>query len=302
VKKSRKPEIGFPNAPFKPAKLSDWLELQAISSSNGRASAGALERELKRLGCGGIEAEGLIGNVLTEVDNRKQAAGDVAYPFLREPSSIKLNGKPKDYPAYVFCLGLSFFSWKIRKGVQETPWLLFEQLAGHSARGYLGGEVEVFGTSTREGSPGKQHFVDKVNRLSTNLREGQGFKPQRTFSTKDAKLDIVAWKPFRDQRASQVILFGQCAGGWNWTSKLTELEPEGFWDQWVEGGKVSQLMRSVFIPHRVFDTDEWDKHARAARLLFDRCRIAASAHDSIRTAPLGKKLLRCCQKEWNIAV
>jgi hypothetical protein len=296
------PQIGFPNAPFKPAKLADWLELQAILSPDKTASAGALERELNRLGRSGVQAESLIGNVFTEIDGRKQATGDLAYPFSREPSSIKVNGNARDYPAYVFCLALSFCSWKVRKGARETPWLLFEQLAAHSARGYLGGQVEIFGTSTREGSPSKKRFADKVNRLVSNLGEGDGFKTQRTFSTKDAKLDIVAWKPFPDARASQVILFGQCAGGANWTSKLTELDPDVFWDQWIVGGKVSHLLRSVFIPHRVFDTDEWEKHARAARLLFDRCRIAASAHDLMRQDPLATKLLRCCRKEWNITI
>jgi hypothetical protein len=187
--------------------------------------------------------------------------------------------------------------------VKENPWLLFEELAARSAKGYLGGEVEVFGTSIRQDESGKKRFIDKVNQLANSLREGERFRVQKTFSTKDAKLDVVAWKPFPDARASQIILFGQCAGGSNWIGKLTELEPDVFWDQWMVRGKVSQLLRSVFIPHRIFDVDEWDKHARDARLLFDRCRIAASAHSLVKKEdPLAKKLLRCCHKEWNISV
>lgn len=294
--------ISFPNAPFRAAKLADWLELQALNSAGGNASAGALERELKRLGYNGIKAEGLIGNVFTEIDSRKRAAGDAAYPFSREPTSIKIKGSAKDYPAYVFCLALSFFSWRVRKKATENPWLLFEQLAGHSAKGYLGGEMEVFGTSTREGKVCEKQFVEKVNRLAGQLREGDGFKTQKTFSTKDAKLDIVAWKPFPDARASQVVLFGQCAAGANWVAKLTELDPEVFWDQWMSRGRVSQLLRSVFIPHRLFDNDEWEKHARSARLLFDRCRIVASAHDLTKKGAFAKKLLGCCRSEWKISV
>src|SRR4029077_19097866 len=150
--------IAFPNQPFRPSKLADWLELQAIESAGREASAGALERELKRLGVQGTVAEGLIGNVFTEIDNRNQASGDDAYPFSREPSSIKIKGKAKEYPAYVFCLALSFHAWKPRKKAKDNPWLLFEQLAGHSAKGYLGGEAEVFGTSTRDKGLGNKRF------------------------------------------------------------------------------------------------------------------------------------------------
>jgi hypothetical protein len=293
-------QIIFPSAPFKPAKLADWLELQAIVSSDASASAGDLERELKRLGYSELQSEGLLGSVLTELDLRREAAGEEAYPFSREPTSIRANGPVSDYPAYVFCLALSFFSWKARKGARQNPWLLFEQLAGHSAKGYLGGKAEVFGTSTREGS--KTAFRNRVDGLAKDLREGDGFRAQRTFSTKDAKVDIVAWKPFPDARASQVVIFGQCASGANWNKKLTELDPDVFWDQWMATGKVSQLLRSVFVPHRIFENDEWEKHARDARLLFDRCRIAAFSHRSVRETPLARQLLRCCRTEWKVAM
>ena len=260
--------ISFPDSPFYPTSLADWLELQAISSPDGTASAGDLERELKRLSCSGTAAEDLIGNVFNEIDGRKQAAGEVAYPFLRGASSINVIGAAKEYPAYVFCLALSFCGWKARKGARHNPWLLFEELAGHSARGYLGGEVEVFGTSTREGKNGRGLFRKKVDRLAERLREGHQFRQQKTFSTKDAKLDIVAWKPFLDTRASQVILFGQCASGANWINKLTELDPEAFWDQWLERGKVSFPLRSVFIPHRVFDADGVGEACAASPIAF----------------------------------
>src|SRR5437773_2369191 len=188
----------FPQSPFRPDQLADWLELQAIEAADADASAGDLERELKPLNFGGIRAEGLIGNVVTEIDLREKAASAAAYPFVREPTAIKLKGEARDYPAYIFCLSLSYCAWKLRKRARENPWLLFEELAAHSAKGYLGGEVEVFGTSTRDNARNKKRFVQGVNRLAKLLGEGEGFKPQKTFSTKDDKLDIVAWKPFPD--------------------------------------------------------------------------------------------------------
>jgi hypothetical protein len=98
-------------------------------------------------------------------------------------------------------------------------------------------------------------------------------------STNDNKVDIGAWKNHLDSRASQAILFGQCAAGNDWSgAKLTKLDPEIFWDQWMLRGKVSSLLRSVFMPHRIFRDEEWNLHARKTRLLFDRCRVVASAH------------------------
>jgi hypothetical protein len=138
--------------------------------------------------------------------------------------------------------------------------------------------------------------------LARKLREGDCFSPQRTFSTKDSRLDVVAWKPFADGRASQLILFGQCAAGANWTSKLSALIPEDFWDLWMSGRKVSKPLRSVFIPHRLFEDDEWVHHATRARLLFDRCRVVAFAHLETASSQFAERLLKCCRTEWKLKV
>jgi hypothetical protein len=144
--------------------------------------------------------------------------------------------------------------------------------------------------------------VANINDLAKKLGEGEGFKKQSTFSAKDSKLDLVAWKSFQDGRPSQIILFGQCAAGDNWTNKLTELIPEDFWDQWMARAKVSSPLRSVFMPHRVYDHERWDKHARSARLLFDRCRVVAHAHQDTVTGEFATRLLNCCRTEWKLRV
>jgi hypothetical protein len=292
--------LPFPNAPFRPEELSDWLELAAIDSDDKDASAGDLERELKRLGC--HDAESRIGNAFTEIDQREKAAGADAYPFSRERTSISLKSDAKDFPAYVFCLALSYCKWKARKEASENPWLLFEELAFHSAKEYVGGEGHIFGTSSRGGRKAGKVFVENINTLASKLREGDGFKKQKTFSTKDSKLDIVAWKPFPDGRPSQIILFGQCAGGANWTDKLTELDPEVFWDCWMSAGKISKPLRSIFMPHRLFDDEEWNQRATSARLLFDRCRIVAFAHKATVTGAFACRLLTCCRDEWKLKI
>lgn len=291
--------IEFPGT-FQPEDLADWLELAAIQAADKNASAGDLERELKRLGK--ADPEEITGNVFTEIDRRESAAGKDAYPFERKNTSIELKAKAGTYPAYVFCLALSHYKWKARKGAPENPWLLFEELARYTAQNYMGGEAIVFGTSCRLKKTGEKRFVSNINDLAKKLGEGEGFKKQSTHSAKDSKLDLVAWKSFQDRRSSQVILFGQCAAGDNWINKLTELDPDVFWDQWMERGKVSSLLRSVFMPHRIHDLDQWNKHARSARLLFDRCRVVAHSHQATATGGFADRLLNCCRTEWKLDV
>ena len=292
--------IEFPESPFRTEELADWLELTAIQAADQNASAGDLERELKRLG--NADPSGLLGSVFLEVERREKAAGKEAYPFDRKDSSIELKAEAKNYPAYVFCLALSYRKWMQRTKAPENPWLLFEELAHYSAKNYLGGDALVFGTSSRGGVKANKRFEANVNALAKSLGEGEGFRPQRTFSAKDSKLDLVAWKGFPDCRPSQLVLFGQCAAGANWTAKLNELIPEEFWDQWMSRGKVSMPLRSVFMPHRVFEHDRWENHARSARLLFDRCRVVAFAHTETAHGRFANRLLKCCRTEWNLRV
>jgi hypothetical protein len=179
--------IGFPKSPFGPEDLADWLELNAIQADDNNASAGDLERELKRLGY--RDPEGLMGNVFTELDRREKATGGTAYPFNRKNTSIEVKGKSKNYPAYIFCLALSYCRWKARKGTKENPWLLFEELARYSAKNYLGGEAIVFGTSCRSGSGSQRRFEANIDELAKKVGEGERFRAQATLSAKDSKQD-----------------------------------------------------------------------------------------------------------------
>jgi hypothetical protein len=279
----------FPPGVATPIELSDWLEIVALTAPDGDASAGDLERPLRRLGYSNPEE--LIGRVFTEIDRRVKAAGD-AYPFIRGNELVSRKSTVSDYLPYVFCLLLSYFKWKAKKGVAHNPWLLFEEMAHVAAREYLNAPNTslLFGTSVREK---KVTFSDSIDALCTRLREGNGFRAQSTHA-KDDRLDVVVWKDFPDNDPSQMVLFGQCAAGDDWKKKVSELQPEAFGSQWLQRQLISPVVRSFYMPHRL-EASSWELWARKAGILFDRCRVAYFAHRQPAYFSSKGRYLACCR-------
>ena len=216
--------------------------------------------------------------VFLELEERVRSTGD-AYPFEISGGTLRLRAHPKNFPAYTFCLVLSYFKWKPKKGARVDPWKLFEELSCRAAGHYMRGDVFWFAARGAGANPksggGRQPtvFQQGINGLCNVLGEGQGFKNQPTLNRQDDKVDLVAWRDFLDKRPSKLVMFGQCAGGQNWTGKTAELQPGSFWDQWMQDGKISPLIRSFYMPHRI-PRAEWAYNARRSGILFDRCRIA----------------------------
>lgn len=282
------------------ARLADWLELTALETDDGDASAGDLERALNIQTTGDLADT--LAQVFDEIHLRQRAAAD-AYPFDTNGTVVALRDRfPVEPAPYLFCLLLSYCGWKKTRGAKFDPWLLFEHLSCVAARRYVDGEAILFGTSSRQGRGARNVFQTQVNRLTTELCEGEGYKQLPGVRIQDGRLDLVAWKPFPDRRGSQLLLFGQCAAGANWDgAKLSELQPqEGFWANWMLDAAVSPLIRSYFVPHRIPDIGYWKRNARLGGVLFDRCRVALhSAGDSSRDAVrVFKELRRSCREHW----
>lgn len=272
--------LKLPDTPTDKIKLADWLEIKAIISPDQNASIGDLERALKIssvLESNSNQDEAIEQKcleVISELEERALAACD-SYPYIIEGGTLELKEGLEKYSAYVFCLCLSYFRWSTKrfKEIDINPWHLFEELSAIAAAKYLDGHVFILGTSRRNRKKYKNAFKEAVNQLCKLIGEGNGYREQPSQSTKDDKVDLIAWKDFRDMRTSKLIMFGQCAGGNNWTMKLTDLDPHAFWSQWIVEGSVSPHLRSFYIPHRVH-RNKWDHHARRAHIMFDRCRIA----------------------------
>jgi len=264
--------------------LADWLELVSLVADDNNSSRGDLEQVVRRSGvydAYGPLADEKIDAFCLEVfyilENRRNVLA-VSYPFEIKGGLIKARKTPKpDQIPYIYCLCLSYFGGKKRKGLD--PRLLFEELASYAAAAYVDGECFIFGTSRTRNGRATLGFKKGVSELCKFLGEGSDFRDQPGLGKKDDKVDLVAVKHFSDRASSKLIVFGQCATGNNWTTKTTEMQPAAFCGHWMQSNMVSEMLRSIFIPHLV-KSSEWDYYARRAGLVFDRTRISywASRH------------------------
>lgn len=265
--------IPLPARPTDPLKLADWLEIYALVAPDGNSSRGDLESALRTASL--LEGEEAIERkcleVFTELEDRQKAA-DTAYPFNVDGSILRSTNW-QDYPAYVFCLCLSYFGCKEKKGSKAFPRRWFEHLARDAAQCYIGGKALRFG-SPRLRSELPTNFKAAIERICKQLNEGTAYKAGGLPDRRDDAVDIIAWKHFPDKLPGKLILFGNCATEKDWEgSKKTELMPGPFCSDWMVDPPRCEIIRSLFIPHRV-ETQRFLSHLKRAGIIFDRCRIS----------------------------
>lgn len=250
------------------------MEIFALEDKDGSSSIGDLERELNRNSVDTQEREECCASVSTELNFRSKGAAD-GYPFTFSGSLLKQKEDLTKHTPYIFCLFLSYFDGAKKKYKHIYPDRIFEHIARIAARNYLDGEAVRFGwPRVPDEIPSK--FTPAVKKLCEHLGE-VSHNGKKSGRAKDDELDVVAWKHFPDKRSGKIILWGQCAAGWDWEDKLT-FDPEAFRLRWVQPGFANPLLKSIFIPHTVNSAD-WDYFAAAAKILFDRCRIASYSFD-----------------------
>ncbi len=263
-----------PARPTDPLQLADWIELRSLIASDQNASRMEL-RSLLRI-CAVVaeeDQERLVLETFAELDRRASASGE-AYPFTVEGSLVRLRSKHwQDYPAYVFCLLVSYVG--ARKWKKLDPTRLFEEVARLALSRYVDGQAERFGFP-RPKLP--KPFVAAVEALCVNMKEGKGVRDSSAHpGAKDDALDIVAWHAFPDGLSGKLIIFGQCAAGGNWFDKRSELVPTSFCKKWMEEQPVIDPIKAFVIPHRI-ESARWYHLSCDAGIVFERCRVAYLSH------------------------
>lgn len=208
---------------------------------------------------------------------RAQACGPgKGYPFILTGEGIEL--RDSFSPAYLFQLLVSLGSVDAHHD-GTTVYKLFEELSAVAAGQYLGDSktTVVFGWP-RSTLPGG--FRDAVAALVKLLREGKGCKDREGLDhAKDDGLDIVAWREFPDRRASKLILFGQCAAGKGWRDKASELRPDDWCKNNLDGTLAVNPIPAFFVPRAL--SEEHAEYYGINQILLDRCRISALCSGSL---------------------
>ena len=265
-------------------KWADWLELSAVHRADHSSSRGDIEGALRLSGYqDGQEAiENRCNDVFFELLDRSSSAGE-AYPFTVMPSLLEAKGAVDDYPAYFFCLCLSYAGWNKKKGQGQIAARMFEDLSCVAAKAYIGGDVARFAYQRKGGKSGlPKGFREAIAGLAIGLAEGEGCVHAPARSTKDDALDVVAWRHFPDRQAGKLLLVGQCASGEDWVGKLNDLNPIATTNEWMIRPIISPMLRAMFIPHRI-RREEWERCSRRAGVIFDRCRLAHWVHSAAET-------------------
>lgn len=276
----------MPAASAGPEQLADWLELRAMVDSDGTSSIQDVIGGIRRSGTftenapddenrfdRGAEVSEAVANAVFNAVEARQSATNGEYPFRVSGQTIQYVA-PRDESLYTFLLLLSWYGH--RAVANQKPEKMFEDVSLAAARGYLGGQAAgargfEFGFPRRWNA---KDFPTVLLDLCIALGEGRpGEDRPATKAQKDAKLDLVAWRPFPDGRPGKVIAFGQCATGKDWRSKLVELNPQKFMKKWLHQHTAVDPLAFFFMPHRP-DEDEWADHCIDGGVLFDRCRIA----------------------------
>ena len=219
------------------------------------------------------ELERIADAAFEELALRKAYLG-AHYPFIVN-TALSAESGAKISP-YVFLTALTFFGTEM-ENMPESGSSLFENISAAALVEYLGGAETVqsydFGFPRRNGPKG---FRKAIEALCRELGEGLGCKVRKplTQNVKDAKLDLVAWVPFSDMRRNQLSVFGQCAAGANWESKLNELQPVDFCNIWLKEPPAMSPLLAFFVPRKIMD-DVWFRVCVGERrVIFDRLRIA----------------------------
>lgn len=267
----------------------DWLEVLALSAPDGDSSFQDLVSEVRRAGTldafsdqdgldtGSEKSQVLASDAFARLDLRAKACGD-SYPFVIDDQTVTVKDadEAKRSP-YSFMLLLRMFGVCAGpRGIKGATH--FEELCERAASQYLGGhalgvESYHFGFPRRTSPSGFRAALDELCR---RLGEGGGARdtPARR-NQKDAKLDLVAWRPFPDLRAGKLIAFGQCAAGDNWDGKVTELSPRSFIYQWTNTRIFGFEPLVFFFVPRCLDDAEWESvSSQGDTIPFDRCRIS----------------------------
>jgi hypothetical protein len=244
--------------------VADWIEL-FITTTEEFISKSNLSHLLERAS-GEEPKEAFIGDIWRELKSREKKYR--VRPFIVDGPVVETTNNYKSKSTYIACLLMSLFG--VASSSKRTP-KLFERLSCFAVKAYLGGEAIVFGWPVELGK--SPSIRDRIIEISVKLNERYVESPPEKY--KDRGVDVVAWKPFHEQRPSQIVFLLQCAAGQNWRGKAPTL-PIRSWEQYIHWS--NNPVKAFAVPCIIPDHD-WHEISKDGGVLFDRIRITNLTHE-----------------------
>ena len=214
------------------------------------------------------------------------------YPLTVSSESVSLREGSVALPIYRFLALVRARHLYSRVRALRDPGQEFEELVNYAVGAYVGGQVVRFGPgATGERGDGLppvlwDAVVDLAQRMhesANSIRdEGQG----------DYRVDVIAWKPFGDERAGQVIVLCQSTISENeWITKLPA-------KRWMERRLVHFLanpIEAVAFPETLSLTSREElRGGNFHAIPFDRLRILGMVDANTVPESLTKRLDEWC--------
>jgi hypothetical protein len=284
--------------------LADWMELQALSSSRGRATMATLSNVLdiadddaaqttvmdeetgELLDDSILEEDrsATVNATFEELEYRQKVIGS-AYPFSVNTDGPRLAlDRIADnliicpgQVVYLFCLLASAIREKkiqpaasltaAEKELADT----FQICACLAAGGYVSGDVSSFGfprASSDAFLPALRAAFERFGIGQVRADIPDGFPD----SLKDGGIDVIAWRNHPDDMPGKIYMLGQCASGMNWKSKTVVEYIHQLHGSWfTDGPPATHTLPAMFIPftfHRDLNEERRGSYLDAMRNLY----------------------------------
>lgn len=263
-------QVSMPNMDGPAVGLADFLELGALTSSTGDFPVENLvaaldqerDEESEDIAESDAMAEDLMQRAADEVLNRKKVLGS-NYPFDVTDDGALLrcsDAFTQGSYVYLFCLWLSQAVEGGHIGGASLPITsrdrdLFQICATLAAAGFVEGHAHSFGWPRADDSGFVQALVKTYRCLGEGRpKPGPEFPAGVSRATKDAGIDVIAWRDVPDGVCGRLYLLGQAASGRNWRDKSVKHLIDGFHDDFFLEAPPSPPIPALFVP---FCLQEW---------------------------------------------
>jgi len=218
----------------------------------------------------------MISNAWSEIRRRQYCIGEES-PYSFASGGITRTCEWTAVPAYSFCLLVSlaalYRDWAKQFGCDYTKQgQFFEELTKESLA-YQFKDWKFYLTGWARERTQKINKI--VQEIARQLGESVGNLPRWTSQTqKDAGLDMLCYRPFKDGRVGVPVYLMQCASGSNWDEKLHTPRLE-LWTKVIDF--ASKPKKAFATPFAMTDDVFIQKCLLVDGMFIDRYRILSAS-------------------------